>query len=254
MRKVLAFAIALGSGLVSAAAYGQAMFVGYDQLCGVRVVQYPNPQIASAGFDAQGPVIYIDPGAMQNWTASRVFTLAHECGHLQLGHSTPQGMYFRNTVYWATKEQELEADCWATQALAKLGRYQADLRRMDAQFRSQGSQPQGPYPSGLERAFNLERCLGEGGSADGMSKSSNCYTTQCVHAAHPAGDVTTCVHPAHPAGDVVRCQHPCYMPNGYAVPCHAQGDLIPCVHPAHPAGDVTACVHPAHPAGDVTCP
>ena len=140
--------------------YAQAMFAGYAQFCGVPVVVTPNPQTASAAMDQAGnPVIYIDPGAMANWTTSRIFTIAHECGHHMRGHSLPQGMWFRNTTFWGTKQQELEADCWAAGQLAGVLATQ-DLQRMIMQFASQGSMPQGNYPSGMERATVVARCAG----------------------------------------------------------------------------------------------
>jgi hypothetical protein len=141
-------------------ASAQQMFAGYDQFCGVPVVVIANPQSASAARDQIGnPVIYVDPSVMQNWSTSRMFALAHECGHHKLGHSTPQGMWFRNTQAWATRQQELDADCWAAQKLAQIQDVQ-DLRRMILQFASQGPMPQGPYPSGRERAMAVAQCSG----------------------------------------------------------------------------------------------
>jgi len=136
------------------------MFAGYDQFCGVPVIVVPNPQIASAARDQNGyPVIYIDPSAMSNWSHSRIFTLAHECGHHSLGHSTPQGMWFRNTQIWATRAQELQADCWAAQALMSIWAV-GDLVRVVNYYAAQGNYSPGGYPSGQERAINIRRCAG----------------------------------------------------------------------------------------------
>jgi hypothetical protein len=136
------------------------LFAGFDQFCGVPVVVAQNPQDASAARDQAGnPVIYVDPGVMNNWTMSRMFALAHECGHHVLGHTLPQGMWFRNTQYWATKKQELEADCWAAQQLVSISDEQ-DLRNMILYFLNKGPMPQGPYPSGTERANTVARCAG----------------------------------------------------------------------------------------------
>lgn len=136
-----------------------AMFAGYDEFCGIRVIVTPNPQLASASIDQYGRVIYVDPGVMSNWTMSRIFLLAHECGHHRKGHITPNGMWFRNTQFWATRAQELEADCWAAKALAANG-YFGDIERTVRQFASQGIYPQGNYPSGQERAQVIDRCAG----------------------------------------------------------------------------------------------
>jgi len=149
----------LGFGLSSTAAMAQ-MFAGYNQFCGVPVAVVPNPQSASAARDALGnPVIYVDPGVMNNWTMSRMFALAHECAHHVLGHTLPQGMWFRNSQAWATRQQELEADCWAARRLGEI-RDEDSLRRMIMQFASQGPLTYGPYPSGNDRALAVAQCAG----------------------------------------------------------------------------------------------
>lgn len=135
------------------------MFAGWDKFCGIRVISISNPQGASASLDHLGPVIYADPSVLGNWSMSSVFTLAHECGHHKNGHVTPQGMWFRNTQFWATRNQELQADCWAANALRETKDY-ADLHRTIRQFASQGPHMQGTYPSGLERAQTIAQCAG----------------------------------------------------------------------------------------------
>ena len=159
MKSALIFLALLPAMLAGRPAAAQ-MFAGYDEFCRVPVIIVPNPQGASAARDNFGnPVIFIDPSVMMNWTASRVFFLAHECGHHSLGHSLPQGMWFRHTQYWATRRQELEADCWAARQLAQIG-YHDDVRRMIRQFVSMGPAPQGTYPSGHDRARTVARCAG----------------------------------------------------------------------------------------------
>lgn len=137
------------------------MFAGYDEFCGLPVIVLPNPFGASAARDPSGrPVIYVDPAIMSNWTSSRIFVLAHECGHHRIGHTTPRGQWFRHTQGWATRVQELEADCWAAEALALRG-YGRDLRRQYDDFLRQGRVSFPPnYPSGIERAETVARCSG----------------------------------------------------------------------------------------------
>jgi len=164
-----------------------SMFAGYDEFCGIRVIVVSNPQTASAAHDVYGPVIYVDPGAMVDWTASRIFTLAHECGHHKGGHVTPMGQWFRHTQFWATRSQELEADCWAGRALAEAG-YHQDLERTIRDYARQGGQMQGTYPSGLERAQTIARCAGL------EVPSIPTMTVPCMHPVHVGGDIVPCTH------------------------------------------------------------
>ena len=143
----------------SAAAAQAGMFAGYAELCGVPVIVARTPQAAVASLDRYGrPVIYVDPGVMANWTMSRVFAIAHECGHHMSGHVTPQGMWWRNMDFWATRAQELEADCWAASALALQGYYLRDLERAAYDFARRGPYMEGRYPSGRERAQVVVQC------------------------------------------------------------------------------------------------
>lgn len=232
------------------------MFAGFDQLCGLPVVVGPDPQIATARKDAFGrPFIHVDPGAMRNWTTSRRFVLAHECAHHRLGHTSPLGEQQR--FFGGTRQQELEADCWAARALRQHG-LTADITRTVLEHASQGHFAANGYPSGQERAHNIQACAGGGqqaGSQQAGGQQPRCrdVTRRCDHAAHPAGDQRPCQHQglAHPRGDLVPCQHAC--PGAWGpVPCHPPGDLVPCQHPGrqHPF-DVVPCQHPAHPSGDV---
>ncbi|WP_341706021.1 hypothetical protein [Halopseudomonas sp.] len=190
---------------LSAASHAQ-MFAGWDAFCGIRVIGVPNPQIASAAMDSSGPVIYADPGVMANWTMSRVFTLAHECGHHRKGHVTPQGMWFRNQQFWATRAQELEADCWAAEALSQTRDY-ADLKRTIHQFASQGPLMQGNYPSGLERAQTIARCAGVPFDFSPYLPASACATpTGSCHltAPLPRNAACFCPSPRGPVNGVTR--------------------------------------------------
>lgn len=154
MRLIIYLFIAMCSITTSNA----AILAGYDQFCGIPVLVEKTPQTAVASRDREGkPIIYIDPSAMSNWTHSRIFTLAHECGHHRLGHSTPSGMLFRKNTRWATKTQELQADCWAAIALRQIWELK-DINRMINIYRNEGGVNVGGYPSGLERAENIRNC------------------------------------------------------------------------------------------------
>ena len=153
--------VSLATALVGVppAARAQGMFAGYAELCDVPVIVARTPQGAVATRDRSGqPVIYVDPGVMANWTTSRVFAIAHECGHHVREHITPQGIWWRSRDFWATRDQELDADCWAASALASQGYYLRELERAAYEFAMSGPFMQGNYPSGQERAAEVIRC------------------------------------------------------------------------------------------------
>lgn len=218
------------------------MFVGYDSFCGLPVVVGNDPQIATARTDQYGnKFIHIDPGAMNNWTMSRMFTLAHECAHHLIGHTSQIGNLERFSG--GTAKQELEADCWAAQKLASIG-FNGEINRAILDHAKTGHFSGSGYPSGVQRANNILNCVGGGGQCETV-------THQCNHPAHINGDQLQCSHlvPAHPMGDVIPCQHACSSPWG-AAPCHPQGDVIPCQHAVQQHQfDLVQCQHAAHPMG-----
>ncbi|ESP91463.1 MULTISPECIES: ImmA/IrrE family metallo-endopeptidase [Pseudoalteromonas] len=219
------------------------IFAGYDDFCGLPVVVGPDAQVATARTDQIGnKYIHIDPKAMQNWTVSRVFTLAHECAHHLVGHTSRLGQLER--FYGGTAKQELEADCWAARKLASIG-LNYDINRTILDHANAGHFSAGGYPSGSQRAQNILNCLGG-------SRQCKTVTTPCGHAAHPSGDKVNCSHfvQPHPNGDFTPCKHLCSGPWG-AVACHPQGHTLPCMHPPvqlHSA-DLVQCQHAAHPQG-----
>jgi hypothetical protein len=202
----------------SSEANAAGMFVGYDAFCGLPVVQGPDPQIATARRDQFGrPFIHIDPSAMANWSSSRIFTLAHECAHHRLGHTSQLGA--RHRYMGGTRQQELEADCWAARQLSANGYYQ-DITATVVQQAMRGHFAGSGYPSGRERATNVLACAGLG---DGNNPR------------HCTVNHVPCNHPMHSAGDHIQCQHTCYGPYG-PVACHPNGDIVHCRHAAHPGG------------------
>lgn len=221
------------------------MFVGYDEFCGLPVIVGANQQTATAERDGEGrPFIHIDPSAMNNWTLSRKFTLAHECAHHLLGHTSSLGSMER--YHGGTAKQELEADCWAAKRLKERGLVN-DLNFTMAKFSENHFSGNG-YPSGWERVTNIKKCMGSS-SSESVCRT---ITEACNHRKHSQGDQVQCRHftQAHHQGDLVACQHVCFNGWGQAVRCHPNGDIIPCQHQvrAHQF-DVVPCNHAAHPAG-----
>jgi len=134
------------------------MFVGYDAFCGLPVIVGSDPQQATARTDQFGQkFIHVDPAVMADWSASRIFVLAHECAHHLLGHTNGLGQLER--FHGGTKKQELEADCWAAEALLNAGQ-NFDITRTMLEHANQGHFSSNGYPSGQERAMNIASCAG----------------------------------------------------------------------------------------------
>lgn len=168
------------------------MFVGFDSFCGLPVVVGSDPQTASARTDIAGvKFIHVDPGAMGNWTASRVFVLAHECAHHLLGHTAPMGQAER--FYGGTVKQELEADCWAATQLRRAG-HLFDITNTVLDYASRGHFTSGAYPSGAARAQNIVMCSGGAPAA-----SPRCRTVTVME---PYADVDVVMQPVQR-----QCQH-----------------------------------------------
>jgi hypothetical protein len=221
------------------------VFAGYDMFCGLPVVIGQDPQTATARVDQYGnPFIHIDPSVSSNLTLSERFVIAHECGHHILGHSSALGTAQR--YMGGTRQQELDADCWAARKLASVGLY-ADLSVTIMSHASSGHFASQGYPTGLERANNVMACAGASPAA------SNCrdYSEPCDHPLHPYGDQIACGHllSAHPQGDVYACQHVCAGQFG-PMPCHHNGDVYQCEHTVQQHNyDVIPCSHAMHPSG-----
>jgi hypothetical protein len=188
-------------------ANAQGVFAGFDSFCGLPVIVGYDPQDASARKDEAGrPFIHVDPGVMANWTHSRMFALAHECGHHRLGHTSSLGTLER--FRGGTRSQELAADCWAAKALHSIGQ-NFDISRAVLINAAEGHFSGGDYPSGTERAEYIVRCAGGGPVVDPTPRCREVteYMDQTVF-------VTQTVQQAVP------CQHPVCGPFG-CVPLHS---------------------------------
>lgn len=218
------------------------VFAGYDAFCGLPVIVGQDPQVATARTDQYGnKFIHIDPAALNNWTVSRMFTLAHECAHHLIGHTSKLGQLERFSG--GTAKQELEADCWAARKLASIG-FDHDISRTILEHANAGHFSTGGYPSGTQRANNILHCAG-------ASRQCETVTHHCIHPKHPNGDQVSCSHivPHHPLGDWIRCQHTCASSWGLG-PCHPQGHTVQCQHIVQKhAYDSIQCQHAAHPQG-----
>jgi hypothetical protein len=184
-------------------------FTGYDSFCGLPVFTGSNPQFATAERDNQGnPIIHVDPSVLSNMSNSRIFTLAHECAHHLLGHTTQLGHLERYSG--GTRKQELEADCWAAQKLSQFGQF-SDLEFQTLKNLSDGHFAGNGYPSGNERAHNIYACA-TGNQMNTMDKPMNVNTTRCEKRMVPKVVPIQTIQVRQVPGP---CNHVAYGPYGH---------------------------------------
>ncbi len=132
-----------------------------SRLPGVRIVRSVILADAAVAItDGRHPVIYVNPRVLEEvGPAMAEFLLAHEEGHIALGHSriasvnlTPEESERILTNF------ERDADCYAARALAT--HHRAAVMTAVAWFRARGSwRPDREHPMGYERATTIESCL-----------------------------------------------------------------------------------------------
>lgn len=131
----------------------------------VREIARPGlGDIAMAGYDQFGPVIYYDPAVVaQAGPVLSEFFRAHEYGHHALNHITRQ-MWEANpfTYTWVRQMHELEADAWAARTLASRGNT-ASVNAAYQLFYSQGNHRASlNHPTGFQRAAAIQQAIGAG--------------------------------------------------------------------------------------------
>lgn len=118
--------------------------------------------VAVAVYDSAHPVIYVNQVKLSQFEpVMQQFFMAHERGHITLHHTRAYAL--NGTIEGkraAIVARELEADCWASQTLARTDRRAAlGAARFFAQM--------GPFrydrehPSGSQRAARILACLPE---------------------------------------------------------------------------------------------
>jgi hypothetical protein len=126
-----------------------------------EIVNTDIPDLAIAGYDQFGPVIYFNPtNPLASNSDFMAFTRAHEYAHHYLNHlrreSVEANPFNRN---WVNKGCELEADCYAAMVLSDNPALLA--RVADLFLRVQGyTSPDPDHPTGVERADNIRNCPG----------------------------------------------------------------------------------------------
>jgi len=144
---------ALGAGL---GAPSMPYNSGYQP--SVQFYAMPNlPDIAAATIDSYGnPIIIYNPNVVAQTDPLVVqFFIAHEFGHVQLGHVYSPTYDAQTRIY-----REAEADCFAAQVLA--GSNPAALQAAYQFFYyAQGpSSPDAVHPTGYQRANTIAACAG----------------------------------------------------------------------------------------------
>jgi hypothetical protein len=120
--------------------------------------------VAVATFEHGRPTIYYNPSLMRRLGPELSdFFLAHEYGHLYYGHTGAALTNAAGDLGALRQRQELEADCYATAALAET---RPDAVRAALEFFNR----MGPFrfdnlhPSGAQRAAKILACLPPNGS------------------------------------------------------------------------------------------
>lgn len=131
--------------------------IGAVPYCSAMLIHGDNPRGASASAAGGKQVIVFDPVVMRSLPYSRAFTLAHECAHHLLRHTSIAGLLREGHDFQA---KELAADCMAAELLIANGEKAEALAQRD-RFQSLGDTKPGPrYPSFERRAAELTRCMG----------------------------------------------------------------------------------------------
>lgn len=135
-------------------------FAGYASECGFRIVLRSTRHVSLAETEEDGtPYIVIDPLLTKPGNEHhKVFLIAHECAHHRLGHTSKGGLQFRMSSRRAVADQELSADCLASEMLSDAG-LDTSTNMMSIRMSRLGIfSPGGGYPPGVQRAKIIQSC------------------------------------------------------------------------------------------------
>jgi hypothetical protein len=128
--------------------------------------------LAVAFADSSDPVVYYNPRLMARYgTEISAFVLAHEYGHIQLGHRRPSAASAgaRDAIEQLLQGWELDADCFAAARLAR-ERPSALLAAIGFFERMGLDRVDREHPTGSARAAQLTAC---GRTVNGDLRSSS---------------------------------------------------------------------------------
>ena len=159
MTRALLLLLALLASPVRAAPPVGDPFPGYDDLCGYDIRVEPTAYLSKAQIVEGDPVIVIDPRLLHPRQGfHRTFLIAHECAHHRMRHTTRAGLAKRHTARHGIRDQEMSADCWASETLARAGMLESLLEIADQFWRRGFVSPGGGYPSGIQRSNVIRHC------------------------------------------------------------------------------------------------
>lgn len=135
-------------------------FDGYETLCGYPIDVSRTAYLSQAHIDDSGTArITLDPELMQPRQGfHRMFLIAHECAHHKMKHTTRGGLAKRFGKLHGIRDQEMSADCWASETLTRLGMLPQVTNIADQFWRRGFVSPGGGYPSGIQRSNVIRHC------------------------------------------------------------------------------------------------
>jgi len=136
-------------------------YTGYNRDCGYPIIFARIATVSEARIDRRlGPVILLDPFLNYPGQARhRKFLIAHECAHHKLSHTTKKGLHDRFNRSKGVEDQELSADCRASEALVSAGLFADAVFVADLLYRKGLHSPGSGYPSGVQRSTLIYHCI-----------------------------------------------------------------------------------------------
>ena len=155
-----------GAGIATPTVWevGGEPFRGYASECGFPIIYRSTLAISEAVIDRNGKSqILLDPLLASDQEHARMqFLVAHECAHHRMKHAMPVSRRARRLSAALVRDQELSADCWAAELLARLG-HERPIQIMIQRFHRAGLySPGGGYPAGVHRASVIWNCAEQG--------------------------------------------------------------------------------------------
>lgn len=142
-------------------------FPGYAAECGYSIVNAATPNVSLAVIDELGRrVIILDPVLSADTEVERRrFLVAHECAHHRMDHTGIASRQARLRSAKVIRDQELSADCWAAETLARKGFERTIQIMADRFYRAGLYSPGGGYPAGIQRSTIIIHCAETGRTA-----------------------------------------------------------------------------------------